>query len=158
MSGRFTSEGIAMKLSFARAVAALVVLGFAGQAAAASPIGTWKTIDDETKRTRSLVKIYKKANGKLFGKIIKLYQQPSEPKNPVCDKCKGANKNKPIVGMNIIRGLELDDDEWGGGTILDPGNGKTYSCKIWIEGGGKKLKLRGYVGFFYRTQYWYRVK
>jgi uncharacterized protein (DUF2147 family) len=136
----------------------LVMLGLvvSGRALAASPYGTWKTIDDETNKAKSLVELYKGKDGKLYGKIVKLFN-PKE-KNPRCTKCSGARKNKPIVGLQIITGLSLDDDEWSGGEVLDPANGKTYRCKLWVEDGGKKIKLRGYVAFFYRTQYWYRVK
>jgi uncharacterized protein (DUF2147 family) len=136
----------------------LVMLGLvvSGRALAASPYGTWKTIDDETNKAKSLVELYKGKDGKLYGKIVKLFN-PKE-KDPRCTKCSGARKNKPIVGLQIITGLSLDDDEWSGGEVLDPANGKTYRCKLWVEDGGKKIKLRGYVAFFYRTQYWYRVK
>ena len=134
----------------------MLSLAISGRALAASPYGTWKTIDDETNKAKSLVEIYKGKDGKLYGKIVKLFN-PKE-KNPRCTKCSGARKNKPIVGLQIITGLSLDDDEWSGGEVLDPANGKTYRCKLWVEDGGKKIKLRGYVAFFYRTQYWYRVK
>ena len=138
--------------------ALIASLLYAAPALANSPIGVWKTVDDKTKKTRSHVKIFKGKNGKLYGKIIKLFQQPNEPKNPVCDKCSDYRKNKQIIGMTIIDGLSLDDDVWEGGKILDPGNGKTYRCKLWVQDGGKKIKLRGYIAFFYRTQYWYRLK
>jgi uncharacterized protein (DUF2147 family) len=134
----------------------MLSLVVSSQALAASPYGTWKTIDDETKKTKSLVQLYKGKDGKLHGKIVKLFN-PKE-KDPRCTKCSGARKNKPIIGMEIISGLSLDDDEWSGGEVLDPANGKTYRCKLWVEDGGKKIKLRGYIAFFYRTQYWYRVK
>ena len=136
----------------------MLSLVVSSQALAGSPYGTWKTVDDETKKTRSLVKLYKGKDGKLHGKIIKLFREPGEEANPRCTKCSGARKNKPVIGMKIVNGLSLDDDVWSGGQVLDPKNGKTYRCKLWVEGGGKKIKLRGYVAFFYRTQYWYRVK
>ncbi|HEX8697910.1 MAG TPA: DUF2147 domain-containing protein, partial [Myxococcaceae bacterium] len=87
-------------------------------------------------------------------------REPNEPQNPVCDKCEGALKNQPIIGMVILRDLKKDDDEWTGGTILDPGNGKTYKCKIAVEAGGKKLKVRGYIGMSLlgRTQHWVRAE
>jgi uncharacterized protein (DUF2147 family) len=124
----------------------------------ASPVGRWTTIDDETKKPKSVIAIYEE-NGKLFGKIEKLFREPNEPENPVCDKCEGALKNQPILGMVILRGLKKDDDEWTGGTILDPANGKTYKCKIAVEDGGKKLKVRGYIGMSLlgRTQRWVRA-
>lgn len=138
-------------------LAALTVL-FASSAfaeGATSPVGRWTTIDDETKKPKSVIAIYEE-NGKLYGKIEKLFREPNEEQNPVCDKCEGALKNQPILGMIILRDLQKDDDVWSGGTIMDPGNGKTYKCKISVEDGGKKLKVRGYIGLSLlgRTQYW----
>ncbi len=116
-------------------------------------IGTWQTIDDNTKKVRSLVEL-SIADNKLYGKIVKLFPQEGDPENPVCEKCKGQRKNKPILGLQIIDGLTLTENEWQDGEILDPDNGKTYDCKIWLKDG--RLKVRGYIGFFYRTQEWIR--
>jgi uncharacterized protein (DUF2147 family) len=141
-------------------LAALTVL-FASSAfaEAVSPVGRWTTIDDETKKPKSVIAIYEE-NGKLYGKIEKLFREPTEEQNPVCDKCEGALKNQPILGMVILKDLQKDDDEWSGGTIMDPGNGKTYKCKIAVEDGGKKLKVRGYIGLSLlgRTQHWVRTE
>ncbi|WP_163995761.1 DUF2147 domain-containing protein [Pyxidicoccus caerfyrddinensis] len=124
-----------------------------------SPVGRWTTIDDETKKPKSVIAIYEE-NGKLFGKIEKLFREPKEDQNPVCDKCEGTLKNQPILGMVILQNLKKDDDEWTGGTIMDPANGKTYKCKIAVEDGGKKLKVRGFVGMslFGRTQHWVKAE
>lgn len=124
-----------------------------------SAVGRWTTIDDETKKPRSVISIYEE-NGKLFGKIEKIFPEPNEEQNPTCVKCEGALKNQPIIGMVILRDLKKDDDEWTGGTILDPSNGKTYKCKIAVEDGGKKLKVRGYIGLSLigRTQHWVRAE
>jgi len=121
--------------------------------------GTWKTIDDETGKPKSLVKLYKK-DGKLYGKIIKLFRTADEEQDPLCDECEGALHNKKIIGMQIVNGLELDDDEWEGDDgILDPKNGKLYDCKIWLdEDNPDILNVRGYIGWIFRTQTWHRVK
>lgn len=141
-------------------LATLTVL-FATSALAqeATPVGRWTTIDDETKKPRSVIAIYEEG-GKLFGKIEKIFPEPNEEQNPLCDKCEGSLKNQPIIGMVIMRNLKKDDDEWSGGTILDPKNGKTYKVKIAIEDKGKKLKVRGYVGMSLlgRTQHWVRAE
>ena len=141
-------------------LATLTVL-FASSALAQAPgaVGRWTTIDDETKKPKSVVTIWEE-NGKLYGKIEKLFREPNEEQNPVCDKCEGALKNKPIIGMTILRDLKKDGSEWTGGTILDPANGKTYKATIAVEDGGKKLKLRGYIGIALigRTQYWMRAE
>lgn len=124
-----------------------------------SAVGRWTTIDDETKKPKSVVTLYEEG-GKLYGKIEKLFREPTEEQNPLCDKCEGALKNQPIIGMVILRDLKKDGNEWTGGTILDPANGKTYKCKLAIEDGGKKLKLRGFIGIALigRTQYWVRAE
>jgi uncharacterized protein (DUF2147 family) len=122
-----------------------------------SPKGLWKTIDDKTGKAKSFIKIWIK-DGKLYGKITKLIN-PSE-EDPLCDKCEGALHNKPVIGMTIMKGLTQDGDEWNGGRILDPESGKTYKCLIEVQNSGKRLKVRGYIGFSLlgRTQHWYRVK
>lgn len=118
-------------------------------------VGQWKTIDDNSGKARSIVEIYK-SNGKYQGKIIQLFRDAGEEQDPVCTECSGSDKSKKIIGLQIIKDLEYDDEEWDDGTILDPENGKTYDCKLWIEDG--ELKVRGYVAFFYRTQTWKKYK
>ncbi len=115
--------------------------------------GLWKTIDDKTGKKKSIVQIYKQ-NEKYFGKIIKLFREPDEDQNPICDKCASDDprKDQPIKGMIILKNLEKIGNKFKNGTILDPHNGKVYDCKLWIEDG--KLKLRGYILFLYRTQTW----
>lgn len=117
--------------------------------------GKWKTIDDETGKERSIVEIYE-SEGKIYAKIVKLLEKSEE--NRVCEKCKGANKNKPLKGLIVIDGLKKDRNEWNGAKILDPKTGNEYKCYITLEE-ANKLKVRGYLGFALlgRTQYWYRV-
>ena len=121
-----------------------------------SVIGKWKTIDDETGQAKSIVEIYE-ANGKIYGKIIDIFDVAK--KAEVCKECSGSDKNKPILGMIILRGLSKDEDEFNGGKIIDPKNGKTYKCSIALEN-KDKLKVRGYIGFSLigRSQYWVRIK
>ncbi len=134
---------------------------FAGHLSAAeglSPIGLWKTIDDETKKEKSIVEVYE-VDGKLHGKIQKIFRSPEEDQNPKCDKCKGKMKDQPIIGLEILKKLKKSSDKtWNDGEITDPNNGKTYSCKIELIEGGNKLKVRGFIGFSLlgRTQVWER--
>lgn len=123
---------------------------------AQSIFGKWKTIDDNTGVEKSIVDIYN-VNGKAYAKVIQLLEKGKE--DEICDKCKGAKKDKPIKGMEIINGLSKDNDEWNDGKILDPKTGKVYKCYITLEE-PNKLKVRGYIGFALigRTQYWYRVE
>ncbi len=119
-------------------------------------IGKWKTIDDETGKEKSVVEIFA-VKGKIYGKISEILEVANKDKT--CTECAGDDKNKPIMGMVIIKGLNKDGNEYNGGKILDPKNGKLYKCYITLES-KDKLKVRGYVGFSLlgRTQYWYRVK
>ena len=124
-----------------------------------SPVGKWKTIDDETGEEKSIVRIWIEKD-MLFGNIDSLFLEPDEDPNPVCDECKGKNKDKPILGMTIMENLYRKGTVWSGGTILDPDNGKIYKCKIEIIENGERLKLRGFIGISLlgRTQYWIRVE
>lgn len=121
-------------------------------------IGKWKTIDDETGKAKSIVELYKQ-DGKLYGKVVKILNPDKQ--DAKCDKCDDDDprKDKKVLGMVILKDLEWDDDEWDDGTILDPNNGSVYDCKLWLdEEDPNKLNLRGYIGFLYRTQNWYREK
>jgi uncharacterized protein (DUF2147 family) len=117
-----------------------------------NPAGTWKTVDEKTGKVVSEVELYEQG-GKLFGKIVKL-TEPSDAqgKAKVCTKCPGADKDKPIVGLVILKDMSPSGDRYKGGTIMDPDDGKIYKSEIWTEEG--KLKVRGYLGPFYRTQTW----
>jgi uncharacterized protein (DUF2147 family) len=120
-----------------------------------SIVGKWKTIDDETGDAKSVVEVFLKS-GKIYAKVVEILEP--ENKNRVCTKCSGEDKNKPILGLTIIKGLTKDDSEYNSGEILDPKNGKLYKCALSLES-KDKLKVRGYIGFSLlgRTQYWYRV-
>lgn len=124
--------------------------------AVASPVGFWKTIDDATNEPRAIVEI-KEVDQKLFGHIVKTF--PREGDKPECSECPGDKKNKPIVGLEIIWDLKKDGDEYTGGHILDPKNGKIYKAKIAMIENGEKLKVRGFIGFSLlgRTQTWLKT-
>jgi uncharacterized protein (DUF2147 family) len=128
--------------------------------AQATPAGLWKTIDDETKTEKSLIRITE-SNGVYTGKLEKLLGAMSQ--DTVCDKCTDDRKDKPIVGMTLIKGVKHSDsdaDRWDGGEILDPNNGKTYKVRLTPGDGGKTLAVRGYIGapLLGRTQTWVRVE
>ena len=136
----------------------LSVAAFVAQAADTSPVGRWQTIDDETGKPKSIVQIEQAGNGTLSGKVVEILQSNHGP-NPLCDKCDGAQKGKPIKGMTILWGLKPDGAAvWSGGSVLDPAKGKTYKAKITLSDSGKKLQMRGYIGIeaLGRTQTWIR--
>ena len=123
-------------------------------AIAQSAIGTWKTIDDETGKVKSHVKITEEG-GKLVGKVAKLIN----PDFTTCSACSGDKKDQPIQGMTILWDLEKESStEWEGGKIMDPKNGKEYKCYIELTD-ANTLNVRGYIGFALlgRTQTWQRV-
>ncbi len=123
-----------------------------------SPEGLWRTIDDETNKVRSLIRVWQ-SNGVYYGRIVKIFKEPGD--TGTCSKCPGRFKNKPILGLNIIWGLErTDGNVWSNGSILDPVTGKIYRVMLTLSKDGRSLKARGYIGFslFGRTQNWYRVK
>ncbi len=122
-----------------------------------SPVGKWRTIDDKTGKVKSIVEIYDAGNGMIAGKVVELINSDKGP-NAVCDLCKGDNHNKPITGMVIAWGLKQEGQTWDDGKILDPKTGKIYSAKMTPVEGGKKLEVRGYMGFSLlgRSQTWIR--
>ena len=116
--------------------------------------GTWVNIDDETGVAKSEIELYIE-QGKLYGRVLRLLQQEDQGKK--CVNCKGSDKNKPIEGLLIVRGLSRDDAAWTDGKIMDPANGKSYDCTIRLED-PNTLNVRGFLGFSFlgRTQIWKR--
>ena len=117
--------------------------------------GKWKTVDDETGIENGIVEIYEKA-GKVYGRLIEILEK--EKKHLKCEICEGEDKNKPILGLVIIKGLKKKGDFYEGGKVTDPKNGKSYHCKMNLEG-KDKLIVRGYIGIslFGRSQTWFRI-
>ena len=123
--------------------------------------GLWAQIDEKSGKVQSLVRINQVAPGRYEGIIEKLFPAPGEDANPRCEDCKGARKNQPVLGMRIITGLKRNGsggDLFDGGEILDPDSGETYRLKITVLDAGKKLDVRGFIGFalFGRSQIWLR--
>ena len=135
-----------------------LVAAAGGALAQATPVGLWKTIDDETKTEKSLVRITE-AGGVLNGRVEK-FLDPKTKADAVCEKCSDERAGKPVLGMTIIRGAKADAERqhWEGGDILDPNNGKVYKLRLKPVDGGKTLEVRGYIGPFFRNQQWIRVE
>ena len=126
-----------------------------------SPLGLWRTIDDETNQPKAQIRISLNASGVLSGVVERsLLSTPSA--EPNCNLCTDDRKGKPKIGLEIIRGGQQSDGKavWEGGKILDPENGKNYSLRLTPIEGGKKLEVRGYIGapLLGRTQTWIRVQ
>lgn len=118
--------------------------------------GKWKTIDDQTGKEKGIVEIFE-LKGKLYGKIIEIFEH--DKKHLKCEKCDDEDKNKPILGLTIIKGLIKNGSGYDSGRITDPKNGKSYHCKMTLDG-KDKLIVRGYIGIslFGRSQTWIRHK
>jgi uncharacterized protein (DUF2147 family) len=123
--------------------------------AAESPVGKWKTVDEQSGKVTSEVEIYEQS-GKLFGKVVALAEPDDKQGKPkICSACTGADKNKTIVGLVILKDLTPSGDRYKNGTVLDPQDGKVYPAEIWVEDG--KLMVRGYSGFLYKTRSWLKA-
>jgi uncharacterized protein (DUF2147 family) len=125
-------------------------------AGAASPVGHWQTVDDKTGKPRAIIEIYTEGS-RYFGRLERSYTPGAEHRT--CVKCEDDRKDKPMLGLVLIRNLVQDDDVWSGGDILDPDNGSVYRCRLTLSADGQTLNVRGYIGFALlgRTQVWHRV-
>jgi uncharacterized protein (DUF2147 family) len=138
--------------------ALLFSAGTNAAAQAPAPVGLWKTYSDRTGEADGLVRITE-ADSELEGTVVKVFSPPAPSANPLCEECRGALRNQPIVGMKILRRMRAEGDAYSGGEILDPDEGRVYRCTLRVIDGGRKLEVRGYVGIslFGRTQVWDRV-
>ncbi|MBP7565462.1 MAG: DUF2147 domain-containing protein [Burkholderiaceae bacterium] len=140
-------------------VLASLALLSAAASAQVTPVGTWRTIDDKTGEAKTEVVITER-DGQLFGRIDKLLRKEADQAQR-CDKCEDDRKDKPLIGLEILRGAKKTEgkDVWEGGKIVDPESGTVYSARLTPIDGGKKLEMRGFVGIALlgRTQTWVRV-
>lgn len=139
----------------ALAISLTALLASAGAGELNSPVGAWRTIDDKTGKTRSIVQVYEQG-GELFARVER--DLTPEGATTLCTKCRDERKDQPLLGLVFMRHMKFDDGEYRGGDILDPDNGSIYRCKLRLEDNGRKLKVRGFIGFsvFGRTQTWER--
>ena len=125
---------------------------FSMQAQVKGIVGDWKTVDDKTGESFSIVNIYQAKDGLYYGKITKMLVGP---KGERCVECEGEDYNKPLEGLIIIRGMKAENGQLVGGKVLDPDSGKFYYGKIYLKDG--RLVLRGSLdkrGFLGRNQTW----
>ena len=140
------------------AAAAAGVLLSGSAFAQVSPVGLWRSVDDKTGDATAEVRI-QDAGGVLSGRIVSRLAKDAKPDDK-CVECSDDRKDKPILGLEIIRGARkaADRDAWEGGRILDPANGRDYTLRLTPIEGGKRLEVRGSIGPFGRTQTWVRVQ
>jgi uncharacterized protein (DUF2147 family) len=122
-----------------------------------SPVGTWKTLDENTGQPKALIQISENADGTLSGVLVKGLEQGANPQ-PRCTKCTDERKDQRLWGMTIVRSMKHDGDVWDGGNILDPESGKVYRCRMSLADDGQQLVVRGYIGvsLLGRSQTWMR--
>ncbi len=127
-------------------------------------VGYWETIDDETQKPKSIVRIYRASDGKYYGRIEELLNPEPGREDPECEKCSGKyshykTSNGKVIGTIILRGLEYNADskKWENGTIFDPKKGKEYKCEVWLEDSGLRLRGIHWTGLS-RTQNWNKVE
>lgn len=153
-------------LALSRRFAGLLLAGACMAAGAQAPVpntpaGLWRTIDDNTGKPNALVRITE-SNGEYTGRVEKIFPGVTDEVVAHCELCEGARRDQPVLGMVILSGVrrarEQYNDEYSGGEILDPLNGKTYHALLTMADGGRKLRVRGYiwVTLFGRTQVWER--
>jgi uncharacterized protein (DUF2147 family) len=142
-----------MKITLATAIL-LTACGAAAQSS--TPAGLWQTVNEGGQR-EALVRITE-VEGELRGHVVTVFSPPAPSANPLCEECPGELKNKPVVGLQILSGMRWDGERYSGGEILDPDNGRFYSCTLRLVDEGRKLEVRGFIGIslFGRTQTWLR--
>lgn len=117
-----------------------------------SPATLWRAYDLKG-QARSVLKFYE-VNGELRADVVKILLE----NGTYCTQCKGQLKNKPYLGMTIIRGLHFKRNKWVGGEVLDTDTGNTYSCNVSLSNDGNIMHLHAYKGIplFGRTVEWQR--
>lgn len=122
-----------------------------------TPLGLWKTVDDATGQAKGLIRI-RETNGQYEGTVEKVFPKPGQNPVPKCARCDGPRRNQPVLGMKILWGFTKQGNDYEGGEILDPEDGKIYHAKMKVIEGGNKLEVRGYISIplFGRSKYWLR--
>lgn len=140
-------------------VLTLVLVSTTAATAPPAPTGLWRNIDDATGKARAEIRMVDNA-GVLSARIERSLVADPGKEDAHCHQCTDDRKGQPLIGLEIVRGAKRAADAlwWEDGTILDPDNGKTYSLRLRVSDDGKTLLLRGYIGPFYRTQTWERVR
>jgi uncharacterized protein (DUF2147 family) len=130
----------------------------APQRAAPSVVGLWEQVDDDGK-VGGWFHIYERSDGLYEGKIVKAFPKPGEKPNAICTKCPGDQKNQPVLGLTIIKGMQRKGRNFENGTILDPRDGSVYQARMEISPDGQRLMVRGFLGIdlFGQSQIWRRL-
>ena len=121
--------------------------------------GVWKQIDPESGKVGALV-TFTESGGVFKGSFSKLYLDSGDDPNPLCRKCPGSQRGKPLLGLVFIDGMRRSGSKYDGGTILDPETGTSYSANMKLSPDGNTLTVHGYVGIplFGQSQTWKRAQ
>ncbi|MBC8051913.1 MAG: DUF2147 domain-containing protein [Sphingobacteriaceae bacterium] len=129
--------------------------GYSQDHSADKIVGVWLTSGGKAK-----VQIYKE-NSRYFGKLISgddLYEKDGRTLKKDTENPDASMRVNTVKNLVLLKNFQFKDEAWTGGTIYDPKNGSTYSCKMRLK--GTKLEIRGYIGIslFGRTEIWQRSK
>ncbi len=134
----------------------MVISTLAFNLQAQSVLGKWQTINEDTGKPNALIEIFEE-DGEVKGKVIQILKK--EDRDKICNNCSGHLKNQPIEGLELMSGFEGNGKEYSGGVITDPKSGKQYKAKMWVdEQNPDRLKVRGYIAFFFKTETWHRAE
>jgi uncharacterized protein (DUF2147 family) len=149
---------ILQNLMIAGVVGLVAVAGFPLRAADPTAVGLWEQVDENSGKAESWFKITER-NGTYEGTIVKIFFKPGEDENWTCDKCEGADRGKPVLGLTLIKGMKRNGLDFENGTIMDPRDGSVYRALMRLAPDGQKLEVRGYLGFSFlgRSQVWNRL-
>jgi uncharacterized protein (DUF2147 family) len=138
---------------------ALLIAGQASSAGTPTVAGVWKQIDPDTGKVGALV-TFAESGGVFKGSFSQLYLDPGDDPNPLCRKCPGSQRGKPLLGLVFIDGMRRFGFKYDGGTILDPETGTSYSANMKLSPDGNTLTVHGYVGIplFGQSQTWKRAE
>ena len=153
-----------MKLLISMTIGAILALNAAAWAAPVggepTAAGLWEQVDEKTGKAESWFNIAEK-DGVYIGTIVKMFQKPGDPPPEAwrCSKCEGAEKDAPVLGLALVKGMKRTGMKYEDGTIMDPRDGTVYRALMELSPDNKRLEVRGYVGLavFGRSQTWNRL-
>jgi uncharacterized protein (DUF2147 family) len=120
--------------------------------------GFWQETDDQGRPGAWFLFVEK--DGLYEGRFVKMFKQPGEQELiQTCKKCTGDQKDAPMIGLTIVKGMKRYGDKYVGGTILDPRDGTVYHAQMELSADGRRLAVRGYLGLplLGQTQIWTRL-
>ncbi|MGD1038876.1 MAG: DUF2147 domain-containing protein [Roseiarcus sp.] len=120
--------------------------------------GFWQEVDDEGQVGGWF--FFTERNGLYDGRLVKMFKRPGEQQLiDTCQKCVGDQKDAPMLGLTIVKGMKRNGNKYGGGSILDPRDGTVYHAQMELSPDGQELSVRGYLGIplLGQTQVWTRL-